>query len=151
MLQFHPDFRAERRSCWSDSKTRTIMSAPLSGEMKQCAAGDLSANAGRPANDPRPVGCASCSRTAFAGLRHQRLLIVRRRLGRVQLAATLASNKRNTGFFAETPVCKYQQIARSYQQGSEFLFSADLEQISRGTYKLIAAATFCPGMGTCSI
>jgi hypothetical protein len=54
------------------------------------------------------------------------LLIASPDLAELQRAATRAKQG-NTGSFAETPF--YQQIARSYQQGAEWLFCADMEQI----------------------
>jgi hypothetical protein len=41
--------------------------------------------------------------------------------------AVMRVKQGNSGHFAETPF--YQQIARAYQQGAEWLFSADMEQI----------------------
>ncbi len=54
------------------------------------------------------------------------LLIASPDLAELQRAATRVKQG-NTGSFAETPF--YQQIARSYQQGAEWLFCADMEQI----------------------
>ena len=54
------------------------------------------------------------------------LLIASPDLAELQRAATRVKQG-NTGSFAETPF--YQQIARSYQQGAEWIFCADMEQI----------------------
>ena len=54
------------------------------------------------------------------------LLIASPDLAELQRAATHAQQG-GSSQFAETPF--YQQIARSYQQGAEWLFSADMEQI----------------------
>ena len=54
------------------------------------------------------------------------LLIASPDLAELQRAATRAKQGSGSSF-AETPF--YQQIARSYQQGAEWLFSADMEQI----------------------
>ena len=54
------------------------------------------------------------------------LLIASPELAELQRAATLAQTQ-SSSQFAETPF--HQQIVRSYQQGAEFLFCADMEQI----------------------
>jgi hypothetical protein len=54
------------------------------------------------------------------------LLIASPNLAELQREATLAKQG-SSGQFAGTPF--YQQIVRSYQQGAEWLFSADMEQI----------------------
>ncbi len=54
------------------------------------------------------------------------LLIASPNLAELQREATLAKQG-SSGQFASTPF--YQQIVRSYQQGAEWLFSADMEQI----------------------
>jgi hypothetical protein len=53
------------------------------------------------------------------------LLIASPDLGELQRAATRAEG--GGGNFAQTPF--YQQIARSYEQGAEWIFCADMEQI----------------------
>jgi hypothetical protein len=54
------------------------------------------------------------------------LLIASPDLAELQRAATRVKQG-STGSFVETPF--YQQIARSYQQGAEWIFCADMEQI----------------------
>ena len=81
------------------------------------------------------------------------LLIASPDLAELQKAATRAQEYAQTqsaSAFAETPF--YQQIARSYQQGAEWLFCADMEQIVAQHVPVIAGLANCRReLGMCGI
>jgi FecR protein/Putative zinc-finger len=72
------------------------------------------------------------------------LLIASPDLAQLQSAATLAQQSSNSQF-AATPF--YRQIASSYQQGAEWLFSADMEQIVAHNVEVGSGHGLPPGMG----
>ena len=79
------------------------------------------------ANCARPVGGGAGGGHPLLVYVNNDLLIASPDVAELQQAAMRARQQGTAGQFATTPF--YQQIVHSYQQGAEWLFCADMEQI----------------------
>ncbi len=88
---------------------------------------ELESVASGAASCPRSVGGDAGGRTSAAGLFEQRSDDCQPGSGGTAAGGDASAQQGSRSQFAETPF--YQQIVHSYQQGAEWLFCADMEQI----------------------